>query len=136
MLVGEEGAGWRQVTGELTLERSGPERYLTTFPLVAAAVEAIAASPALSASDTAVEGIGRLVAQHAVLRQMSLSVSGMLQQGEDPAIEAAVVKDIGNGLEQRVPEVVRELLDAPTPGTSGADLHRLLSFQFPDAPSF
>src|SRR3546814_2607039 len=77
-----------------------------------------------------------LVAQHAVLRQMSLSVSGMLQQGEDPAIEAAVVKDIGNGLEQRVPEVVRELLDAPTPGTSGADIDRLLSFQLQAAPSF
>lgn len=136
MLVGEEGDGWRQVTAELTLERSGPERYLTTFVLVAAAVDAIARSPTLSASGAATEGLGRLVAQHAALRQMSLSVNGMLQQGDDPAIEAAVVKDIGNGLEQRVPEIVRELLDAPTPGTSGADIDRLLSYQLQAAPSF
>src|SRR3989454_1116809 len=31
MRVGEEGAGWRQVTTELALERSGPERYLSSL---------------------------------------------------------------------------------------------------------
>src|SRR3546814_12061960 len=116
MLVGEEGAGWRQVTGELTLERSGPERYLTTFPLLAAAVEAIAASPALSASVTAVEGICRLVAHHAVLLQMSLSVCGMLYLVEHQSVVSGVVKDIGTGRVMRVPEGLRELLAAPTPG--------------------
>ena len=33
MRVGEEGAGWKQVTAELSLERSGPERYLSSFAL-------------------------------------------------------------------------------------------------------
>ena len=34
MVVGEVGQGWKQVTSELALERSGPERYMTTFPLL------------------------------------------------------------------------------------------------------
>ena len=29
------------------------------------------------------------------LRQMSVSVAGMLDQGENPALEASVVKDLG-----------------------------------------
>src|SRR5439155_1058876 len=33
MRVGEEGAGWTQVTTELALERSGPERYLSSLAL-------------------------------------------------------------------------------------------------------
>ena len=36
-LIGQEGDGWRQVTGELALERSGPERILSTFHLVCSA---------------------------------------------------------------------------------------------------
>src|SRR5256886_5265485 len=34
MRVGEEGAGWRQVTTELALERSGPERDLSSLALL------------------------------------------------------------------------------------------------------
>src|SRR5207253_2515473 len=34
MRVGEEGAGWKQVTTELAFERSGPERYLSSFALL------------------------------------------------------------------------------------------------------
>jgi alkylation response protein AidB-like acyl-CoA dehydrogenase len=31
MLVGQEGTGWAQVTAELAFERSGPERYLSSY---------------------------------------------------------------------------------------------------------
>src|SRR4028119_513554 len=33
MLLGEEGAGWQQGTAELGAERSGPERFLSTYPV-------------------------------------------------------------------------------------------------------
>src|SRR3546814_3799961 len=33
-LVGEEGKGWAQVTAELALERSVPERYLSSLSLL------------------------------------------------------------------------------------------------------
>ena len=34
MAIGEVGDGWRQVTSELAIERSGPERFLSTFPVL------------------------------------------------------------------------------------------------------
>ena len=37
MVFGEIGDGWQQVTSELGFERSGPERFLSTFMLLAAA---------------------------------------------------------------------------------------------------
>ena len=42
MVLGEIGAGWHQVTSELAFERSGPERFLSTFPLLTALVGELA----------------------------------------------------------------------------------------------
>src|SRR3546814_17943962 len=38
-LVGEEGKGWAQVTAEFSLQRSGPERYLSSMALFLALVD-------------------------------------------------------------------------------------------------
>ena len=45
-VLGEIGNGWHQVTAELSFERSGPERILSTAPLLFAAVPARSRSPA------------------------------------------------------------------------------------------
>ncbi len=42
-VLGEIGNGWHQVTSELSFERSGPERILTTMPLISGAVARLAA---------------------------------------------------------------------------------------------
>ena len=105
MVMGGEGRGWEMVTGELAYERSGPDRFMSTFPLLAATVDAVGPDPtAAQASD-----IGRLVAHLATLRRMSSSIAGMLQQGHNPATEAALVKDLGTGFEQEIPEVARRV---------------------------
>jgi acyl-CoA dehydrogenase len=110
MLVGQEGHGWEQATAELAFERAGPERYLSSLPLLVAALDDLRAEPA------APEAVGRLLARAATLRQMSLSVAGMLEDGHTPAREAALVKDAGNDYEQALPETVRRLVDpARTP---------------------
>ena len=49
------------------------------------------------------------------LRQMSLSVAGMLQAGETPNLEAALVKDLGGAFERDVPELARALTPAAPP---------------------
>jgi len=105
MLVGREGAGWEQATAELAFERSGPERYLSSLLLLTAALDSLAEEPA------APEVVGRLLARASTLRQMSLSVAGMLQDGQAPAREAALVKDVGNDYEQALPEKLRDLFD-------------------------
>lgn len=104
-LVGAEGNGWAQVMSELAYERSGPERFLSTLVL---AEELVTALPADAVAAHA--PIGRLAAHLMVLRLMARGMAALLEAGEDPALEAAMVKDLGATFEQSIPDVARSLL--------------------------
>jgi acyl-CoA dehydrogenase len=130
-LVGEAGQGWKQVTSELAFERSGPERFLSSFRLLAALVHRLGQDP----DPRAAEAAGRLAAHLWTLRRMSLSVAGMLQQGAMPNLEAALVKDLGNAFEREIPEIVR--LVAPRRRQPANDkLEELLAEVVLHAPSW
>lgn len=89
-VLGQVGDGWAQVTSELGFERSGPERFLSTFGLLAAAASAV------DAGDLPPDvGLGRHVARIAALHQMSFAVSTALQEHEDADTASAVVKVLG-----------------------------------------
>jgi acyl-CoA dehydrogenase len=103
MLLGRENDGWRIVTSELSLERSGPERVLSTYPLLAVLFE--------HAPPSAEFEVGELVSELWVLRRLSLAVAAAIADGQDPVAEAAMVKDLGTSFEQRTIEVVRRVLD-------------------------
>jgi acyl-CoA dehydrogenase len=107
-VLGKIGDGWRQVTAELSFERSGPERMLTTLPLIVAAIRALACRP-----DTA-DGVGELLARLISLRQLSLSVARTLTEGGTAGSEAALVKDLGTRFEQESVDVVADLLSGAT----------------------
>lgn len=104
-LIGQEGAGWAQATSELAFERSGPDRILSSYPLLAESVTVLRDDPG------AAEPLGREVARLWALRRMSLSIAGMLEDGEDPVRQAALVKDLGNSYEQALPGALRRLAD-------------------------
>ncbi len=104
-MLGSEGDGWKQVTSELAFERSGPERFLTNFHVLRELVRLIGRQ----ASPRAAETVGRMAAKLWNLRQMSLSVAGLLQAGKMPVTEASVVKDLGTAFQQELPEVARSL---------------------------
>jgi len=106
MRLGEEGAGWDMVTGELAFERSGPDRFLSDYRLLAELIDAVGPNPD---ARQAIE-IGRLVAHLAALLRMSTSVAALLDEGRSPNTEAALVKDVGTAFEREVPEVARLLL--------------------------
>ena len=106
MTVGGEGQGWAMVISELAYERSGPDRFLSTFPLLVEAFRELGPDP----HPAAAAEFGRLVAHLATLRRMSTSIAGLLQKGESPATQAALVKDLGTTFEQEIPEVVRRVL--------------------------
>jgi alkylation response protein AidB-like acyl-CoA dehydrogenase len=132
-LLGNEGDGWKQVTAELAFERSGPDRFLSSFTLLIEAVRAL--GPA--APDRAAIAIGRLTSHTLALRRLSRSVAAMLQAGEDPALQAALVKDLGNVLEQETTEVVRLLMDVePSEYEGNTDLSSVLAHLVMTAPSF
>ena len=132
MVMGEVGMGWKLVTGELAFERSGPDRFLSTYQLLLESIRAIGPEPdARSANE-----IGRFVAHLATLRRMSTSVAGMLERGEQPAVEAALVKDIGTAFEREIPETFRHLLATePTLG-GGTSYAELLGMTILRAPGF
>lgn len=96
-LIGAEGSGWTQLTAELALERAGPERYLSTFPLFESFVES---RNQVADASRSFELIGNVIAQQAGLRLMSLSIARMVDQGGSPVAEAAMAKDLGTELEQ------------------------------------
>ena len=103
-LIGAEGGGWGQVVTELAFERSGPERYLSSTQLLLEMLDAADASDSRHAV-----ALGRVAAQYATLRQMSLGVSVMLSKGENPALAASAVKDQGALVEQAMPDIAHDL---------------------------
>ncbi len=132
-LLGQEGDGWKQVTAELAFERSGPDRFLSSFTLLVEAVRAL--GPV--APDRVAVALGRLTSHTLTLRHLSRSVAGMLQAGEDPALQASLVKDLGNTLEQETVEVVRLLVDIePSEQAGTPSLDAVLAHLVMTAPSF
>lgn len=131
-LLGKEGDGWKQLMEELAFERSGPERFLSSFVAMVEAVRALRDAP----SDAAQAAIGRMTAQLVVLRRLSRSVAGMLQRQEKPDLQASLVKDLGGVFEQEVADIIRSLVAVePSLGAKdelSATLARLVML----APSF
>jgi len=133
MVLGEIGQGWRQVTSELAFERSGPERYLSTFPLLVSLLGELAGTD-LDAGRR--RQLGRLVARYWTLRRMSLAIAGALDAGLAPEQAAAVVKDLGTRFENEVIDAARLLLSTPPdPGAEGG-FARLLADAVQHAPGF
>ncbi|MTV12512.1 MULTISPECIES: acyl-CoA dehydrogenase family protein [Bradyrhizobium] len=131
-LIGEEGNGWHQVTSELAYERSGPERFLSSFVLFAELIRVLQRNP----SEHATVAVGRLISHFVVLRQLSRGVAWLLQNGENPALEAAVVKDLGALVEQEMPDVVRSLVEIEPDAEHTRELIRTLRYIVLAAPSF
>jgi len=131
-LIGVEGQGWSQVMGELAFERSGPERFLSTLPLMSELVRKLHDTE----SDQALVGMGRLVASLGVLRRLSQSVAGMLELGQSPALQACIVKDLGALFEQEIPEVARHLVEAEPSLTEECEYCASLATSILAAPSF
>lgn len=132
MLVGNAGDGWKQVVSELAFERSGPERYLSSYQLIVELIREASQDP----GENNAIAIGRLVARLSTLRQMSLSVAGKLQAGDDPALEASVVKDLGNTFEQSIPQIVHELSDVEPSMDDDGDFSQVQAYLTQVTPSF
>jgi alkylation response protein AidB-like acyl-CoA dehydrogenase len=131
-LLGSEGDGWKQCTSELSLERSGPERYMSSLALFLEFMRSAGANP----SESVKQALGQTAANIWCLRQMSLSVAGQLARGEDPAVAAAIVKDLGNSFEQSLPALVQALAESSLSLESTHALPATLARLLQTAPSF
>ena len=128
MVVGEPGQGWMQVNAELALERSGPERYLSSHRLY----EAFIRSHQKCSDSNITRLAGELTARLWTLRQMSLSVAKHVSDGDNPTLEAAIVKDLGATFEQDLPPLIQAALldtsDAPSDTAQKEIMEYLLLF--------
>ncbi|MBD3656998.1 MULTISPECIES: acyl-CoA dehydrogenase family protein [Marinobacter] len=131
-VLGQVGEGWKQITSELALERSGPERFLSTFVALERALQQGAA--AMTGHQAAV--VGSIIARIRALRAMSLGVAALLGQGHSPEVEAALVKDLGTRLEQDIIERLREFWPVRMKQGYGDELQYLLSDSLLRQPSF
>ncbi|WP_313674915.1 acyl-CoA dehydrogenase family protein [Mycolicibacterium sp.] len=118
-LLGEVGDGWRQVTAELSFERSGPERILSTAPMLTALARLLAGQGDLDRHTCA--AVGGLLARVISLRQLSVSVARALAGGQAPVNEAALVKDLGTRFEQESADLAADLLSYVDAGADGRE---------------
>lgn len=131
-LIGSEGNGWQQVTSELAYERAGPERFLTNFHLLSELLEIVGRE----ASRETARSVGEAISHLWTLRQMSLSVAGMLTEGTLPNTEAALVKDLGTHFQQALPEIARGVLAGLPASESTRTYRELLDRGILAAPAY
>jgi alkylation response protein AidB-like acyl-CoA dehydrogenase len=128
-VLGDIGQGWKQVTSELGFERSGPERFLSTFQLLATAAQAME-----DGGLPVDHGLGRHVARLAALHQMSFAVSTALEAHARADTAAAVVKVLGTTTEGDIADYV-DLLTA-SGWIEDEELHALLHAAILQRPGF
>ncbi len=133
-VLGREGEGWEQVMSELAFERSGPERLYSSMVLYDEWL-AFVRTPQ-GRSPEANRLAGRLLSLIAPLRAMSIALTAKLAQGESPAIEAALVKDLGTGVEQLIPTLIADDLGRRPPQQVPLELLHALNYVTQVAPSF
>ncbi|SIT39234.1 Acyl-CoA dehydrogenase domain-containing protein [Paraburkholderia piptadeniae] len=133
-LIGEEGHGWQQVTSELAFERSGPERIFSSIVLFDEWLAFVRTSD--GRTPHAVRLAGRLLAHLASLRAMSVALTASLAKGESPAVEAALVKDLGTALEQLIPAAIADDLYSRDGQHVPMELLATLTYLVQVAPSF
>lgn len=109
MVLGAVGSGWSQVTAELGYERSGPERFLSTFGTLAGIAAAIN-----DETDSVEPRVGAAVARVFGLHHLSRAVSVALERNDDAGVGAAVVKVLGTRTEGDIADLADELVGAGT----------------------
>ena len=129
-VFGTPGNGWEQVNAELAFERSGPERFLSSFRLLAAEIGEITAGRLPERTD-----LGRSVARMAGLHALSQNIAGALQRGEKADTAAALVKLLGTTTEGDLVDVVSTGLGDETPAAPG-EIDALLRAGLHQRPGF
>jgi hypothetical protein len=132
-LVGAEGQGWAQVNAELAFERSGPERIYSSLILLDLWAESVRHRSGNAAD---VVRVGRLVSRLAVLREMSIALTGRLVRGESPLVEAVLLKDLGTEFEQSIPAEIADALAADPDTETDPEILRTLAYLMQINPAF
>lgn len=132
LLLGKQGDGWSQCTSELSFERAGPERWISPFLVVESWLR--------ECSDTfgpeARRFLGRAAARWWGIRQISLSVARMIDEGLAPSVQSAIGKDLGTEFEQTILADLQQLVDLEPTLEATSTFGRLFAEALIVAPSW
>ncbi len=134
MIVGEIGNGWAQGLAELAFERSGPERILSTFPLIDELIQELKRQN----NSQGLMQASKIVARLWSLRNLSIGVAQLLESGnsEDVSIPAALVKALGTKFEQSIPEITRLIIQTYPSLDADRKIDRFMAQSILHAPGF
>ena len=132
LLVGVEGQGWRQNTSELSFERAGPERWISPYLVV----EHFLREHRDALGETALAFLGDVISRWWGIRQVSLSVARMIDEGRFPSVESAIGKDLGTQFEQDVMARLQRLVEFEPTTEAPSVFERLLARATLVAPSW
>jgi alkylation response protein AidB-like acyl-CoA dehydrogenase len=128
-VVGQAGMGWNQNTTEMAYERGGPDRWLSPFSTVEQLLRETQSADFGDSglSDSALELFGELTARWWGIRNLSLSVARLIDDGYAPSIESSLVKEMGTRYEIELIEKLVEFVDEELTLDSESLFMRLLS---------
>ena len=134
MVVGVIGNGWAQGLAELAYERSGPERILSTFPLIDELIQELKRQN----NSEGLKQASKVVARLWGLRNLSIGVAQLLESGDgdNVAIPAALVKAFGTKFEQSIPEITRLLVQTYPTLDAKRKIDRFMAESILHAPGF
>ncbi|WP_456697652.1 acyl-CoA dehydrogenase family protein [Aeromicrobium sp. P5_D10] len=130
--LGDVGSGWGQNTSELALERGGVDRWMSIMPIL----EAWAKSDSVRDSVPAQIDLGRILARLWTFRGMSLSIARLVDEGNYPVAEAALVKEMATRFEQESLALVRRHFGRTPSLTSEVQWEALLAQAILVGPSW
>ncbi len=130
--------GWSQIGSELSFERGGPDRWLSTYLVLEQFLrEADGTVVDTEPADAElIELVGAATARFWGLRNLSLSVARAIDTGGEPATQAALVKEMGTRFEQDLLEGLRRLVDLEPDPASASLFERLLANAILTSPAF
>lgn len=131
-LIGKEGDGWAQGMAELAYERSGPERFLSTFPLLNELINSLLES----GDHHGLMAVSRLAARLWSLRNLSLGIAVQLEKDVPSNLTASLVKDMGTQFEQEIAELARDYTSVIPSIHSINRLSRLMAESILQSPGF
>ncbi len=133
LVLGELGMGWAQNTSELAYERGGPDRWLSTYGIVE---EFLRINAGTQLGERALEMLGWATARWWGLRNLSLTVARMIDDGQAPSVESSLVKEMGTRFEQDVLQRVLDLVDLEPSPAAASLFERLVAAAVLTGPSF
>ena len=132
LLLGAEGDGWAQNTSELSFERAGPERWISPYLVV----EHFLREHAPDFDADAIRFLGDALSRWWGIRNISLSVARMIDEGRAPSSESALGKDLGTQFEQDLMHRLQTLVDVEPSLAADSRFQRLLARAVLVAPSW